>query len=279
MIGCSFQTIDVPKGDYSAVDVDRVDLHTYPGLEHVPWVKADVGPGDCLYIPVNWFHQVSSDEDTFGINFWWTAFDPDADAEYPATPLTLDKVVWSKTEQLRYQIIRYIQEHGAPVTESNLQVTRRPTILCMVRGPAESVLKLVASRLCAMYWCSFSMAGLLHQVITRGWCCGWPLTRSCMVCACVCVCALKACLLSEDTLDPILAKHGGFAFLDADGDGFLSIAEISATPRHAISSAFPDYEVTPPPPHTHTTITTPPTTHHHHHRTRTHALPNHATGV
>ena len=54
------------------------DIHRafrYPGLRHVPWVRADVLAGECLYVPVNWFHQVASDEDTFGINFWWTAFD------------------------------------------------------------------------------------------------------------------------------------------------------------------------------------------------------------
>jgi lysine-specific demethylase 8 len=45
--------IDVHKGDYSAVNPDDIDLQSYPGLETVPWWNASLGPGDCLYIPVN----------------------------------------------------------------------------------------------------------------------------------------------------------------------------------------------------------------------------------
>jgi len=67
-------TIDVPKGDYSAVDTDQVDLNKYPGLRDVPWWRAEVEPGSCLYIPVNWFHQVRSSKRTLAINLWWTAF-------------------------------------------------------------------------------------------------------------------------------------------------------------------------------------------------------------
>ena len=127
-------------------------------LLQVPWVRADVGAGECLYVPVNWFHQVASDEDTFGINFWWTAFDkgPPSDqigggggsehdardqhpdntrnagpasyggsggadgsddtgggdeggAHGPGYVETLDEVEFSPGEQLRYQLIRYLQ--------------------------------------------------------------------------------------------------------------------------------------------------------------------------
>ena len=42
-------TIDVPKGDYSAVDTDNVDLEKYPGLRDVPWWRAVVEPGSCAY--------------------------------------------------------------------------------------------------------------------------------------------------------------------------------------------------------------------------------------
>ena len=62
----------------------RCTSSRYPGLRHVPWVRADVRAGECLYVPVNWFHQVASDEDTFGINFWWTAFDRGAPSSGPS---------------------------------------------------------------------------------------------------------------------------------------------------------------------------------------------------
>ena len=43
--------IDKPDGSFSKVDVDKVDLEKYPGLADVPWYKATMGPGDCLFIP------------------------------------------------------------------------------------------------------------------------------------------------------------------------------------------------------------------------------------
>ena len=46
-------TIDVPKGDYSAVDTDEVDLQKYPGLRDVPWWQADIDPGSCLYVELS----------------------------------------------------------------------------------------------------------------------------------------------------------------------------------------------------------------------------------
>ena len=43
--------IDEPEGSFSKVDVDKVDLQKYPGLADVPWYKAAMEPGDCLFIP------------------------------------------------------------------------------------------------------------------------------------------------------------------------------------------------------------------------------------
>jgi hypothetical protein len=63
----------------SLVDVDAPDLETYPlfadALKSAQ--RAELGPGDALYIPALWWHDVLSLED-FGslINFWWRASDP-----------------------------------------------------------------------------------------------------------------------------------------------------------------------------------------------------------
>ena len=38
----------------------RVDMTKYPGLAEVPWLIAEVRAGDCLYIPMNWIHQVKT---------------------------------------------------------------------------------------------------------------------------------------------------------------------------------------------------------------------------
>ena len=72
-------------------------MNRYPGLAKVPWYKAVIEPGDCLYLPYEWIHQVrdisnttswavifhlcggmvvqvSSTERNMGINVWWIRF-------------------------------------------------------------------------------------------------------------------------------------------------------------------------------------------------------------
>lgn len=64
--------IDSPKGAFSLVDVDRVDLYKYPGLADVPWYHGQMESGDCLYIPYRWFHQVRSyGPRNVAINIWF----------------------------------------------------------------------------------------------------------------------------------------------------------------------------------------------------------------
>jgi hypothetical protein len=63
----------------SLVDIDTPDLDTYPrfaeALESA--LRAELEPGDALYIPALWWHDVLSLED-FGclINFWWRDTEP-----------------------------------------------------------------------------------------------------------------------------------------------------------------------------------------------------------
>jgi hypothetical protein len=63
----------------SMVDVDTPDLRTYPRFAEALKAarRADLGPGDALYIPAMWWHDVLSLED-FGclINFWWREGEP-----------------------------------------------------------------------------------------------------------------------------------------------------------------------------------------------------------
>jgi hypothetical protein len=58
----------------SVVDIDTPDLATYPRFAEALKAarRAELGPGDALYIPAMWWHDVLSLED-FGslINFWW----------------------------------------------------------------------------------------------------------------------------------------------------------------------------------------------------------------
>ena len=54
---------------------------------------------------------------------------------------------------------------------------------------------------------------------------------------------MMECFLGEDTLEPVLDGGGrGFHILDRDGDGVLTIAEVSNTPSSALHQAFPDFD-------------------------------------
>lgn len=63
----------------SLVDIDTPDLKTYPryGDALKAARRAELGPGDALYIPAMWWHDVLSLEE-FGslINFWWRDAEP-----------------------------------------------------------------------------------------------------------------------------------------------------------------------------------------------------------
>jgi cupin-like protein len=63
----------------SMVDIDTPDLETYPLFRKALKAarRAELGPGDALYVPAMWWHDVLSLED-FGclINFWWREGEP-----------------------------------------------------------------------------------------------------------------------------------------------------------------------------------------------------------
>jgi hypothetical protein len=63
----------------SLVDIDTPDLETYPLFAEAlkAGLRAELNPGDALYIPAMWWHDVLSLED-FGclINFWWRDAEP-----------------------------------------------------------------------------------------------------------------------------------------------------------------------------------------------------------
>ena len=48
-------------GEYAArIDTDNIDLERFPGWKTVPWFSAELREGDCIYMPVNWYHYVES---------------------------------------------------------------------------------------------------------------------------------------------------------------------------------------------------------------------------
>ncbi|CAE7602901.1 hpcH [Symbiodinium sp. CCMP2592] len=75
------------------IDVDKMDLVKYPGWVDVQWSYADLRPGDCLYIPFQWYHQVTAQKGrSINVHVWYwrpAAFDAAScdDKELQKTPL------------------------------------------------------------------------------------------------------------------------------------------------------------------------------------------------
>jgi hypothetical protein len=55
----------------SQVNIDKPDLQRFPKLAEAQSYEAEIGPGDMLYIPPYWWHQVYSLELGISANYWW----------------------------------------------------------------------------------------------------------------------------------------------------------------------------------------------------------------
>lgn len=59
-------------GFMGGVNASAMDLVKYPGWTDVDWSYTDLGPGDCLYIPFQWYHQVSAaPQRSINIHVWY----------------------------------------------------------------------------------------------------------------------------------------------------------------------------------------------------------------
>lgn len=54
---------------FSTIDIDRVDMNKYLDLYQVPWYHVTIKPGDCLFIPSRYFHQVRSYTRSISVTF------------------------------------------------------------------------------------------------------------------------------------------------------------------------------------------------------------------
>jgi Cupin-like domain len=55
------------------VDIDQPDLEIYPDFQLAVFMEATILPGDILFIPKHWWHQVYSLSAGISINFWHSA--------------------------------------------------------------------------------------------------------------------------------------------------------------------------------------------------------------
>lgn len=57
--------------NYSPVDAEDPDLSRFPRFRDAPLLRADLEPGDLLYIPSMWWHQARSLTTSMAVNLWW----------------------------------------------------------------------------------------------------------------------------------------------------------------------------------------------------------------
>lgn len=89
---------------FGKVDVDKMDLIKYPGWSSVEWSYVDLYPGDCLYIPYQWYHQVTAEPvRSINVHIWYwrpkhfnekSCAADRGPAEYSGKPLALADCSW-----------------------------------------------------------------------------------------------------------------------------------------------------------------------------------------
>ncbi|KAL5277110.1 KDM8 family protein [Megaselia abdita] len=55
----------------SSVDVENIDFEKYPLAREVEFLTLTLQEGECLYIPVKWWHFVKSLTKSFSVSFWF----------------------------------------------------------------------------------------------------------------------------------------------------------------------------------------------------------------
>lgn len=64
-------------GDKTATHISKVqefevaNLYQFPNLNKVTCYEGTLNPGDLLYIPSGWWHEIKSLETSISVNFWW----------------------------------------------------------------------------------------------------------------------------------------------------------------------------------------------------------------
>lgn len=67
-------------GVYSPIDLDAPDFHRYPRLREAVVLETVLEPGDTLFLPLGWWHQVASLE--MSMSFSYTNFDAGVPNEF-----------------------------------------------------------------------------------------------------------------------------------------------------------------------------------------------------
>jgi len=61
----------LPSAQFSGLDADQPDLTRFPKFATAREHRADLGPGDVLYVPPEWPHHVRALDLSISVNLWW----------------------------------------------------------------------------------------------------------------------------------------------------------------------------------------------------------------
>lgn len=56
---------------FSRVDIEQPDFTRYPKFKNAKPMEFTLEPGEMLYLPPFWWHQVESLEPAISVSFWW----------------------------------------------------------------------------------------------------------------------------------------------------------------------------------------------------------------
>ncbi|WP_353090825.1 cupin-like domain-containing protein [Methylibium sp.] len=73
-------------GVFSAIDLDRPDLERYPAFRNVKVLEVVLEPGDTVFLPLGWWHQVASLEVSLSFSFSNLGFPNTYSYENPSIP-------------------------------------------------------------------------------------------------------------------------------------------------------------------------------------------------
>lgn len=128
--------LDIRTRHLSRVDLKAPDLQQFPRFEQAEYWEAVVEPGDLLFLPAFWWHQVSAqDEASVSVNYWWRADVRDCACPSFYRQLYLDVVM----EDIRGLFLTH---------DMNALGSGSDAVLTLAEGAADEGEAGVAARLC-----------------------------------------------------------------------------------------------------------------------------------
>ncbi|XP_078684771.1 lysine-specific demethylase 8-like [Branchiostoma floridae x Branchiostoma belcheri] len=88
---------------FSHLDMDSIDLLRNPRVSEVPWTWATLLPGDCIFIPAGYFHQVRSYGRSVAATIMWSPLNHFDDSDCAATDIDKYTALSDVTIQWTYK--------------------------------------------------------------------------------------------------------------------------------------------------------------------------------